>query len=215
MNSQISERFKIFYIREFTKELVKNSKSTYFLELEALIKERSIKKEESERLKREKIREIVKEKFKKEEKEIREIRPGTMREPLQIIKAKPRLAPRVLTIPQPRLPERFQYLQPSPIEIEMDIGKLNALARDPAVSVIDCPGKGEKIRVMIRNNIKPTGITLAEEEINQIIDNTNRIILTRNTQSKKSYFIKHSGQFSPPQSTLVSSRHPAAYRHRP
>jgi len=36
--------------------------------------------------------------------------------------------------------------------------------------VIDCPGTGKKIRVMVRNNLKPTGIILAEEEINQIID---------------------------------------------
>jgi len=77
---------------------------------------------------------------------------------------------RVLRIPEPRLPERFQYLRPTPTKQEIDLGKLNPLIQDSAVKTIECEGPDERIFVTGRMGRKPTGIVLSGEEIDEIIE---------------------------------------------
>ena len=76
--------------------------------------------------------------------------------------------PQILKIPEPRLPPRFQYLRPVPTNVQIDLGKLNPLIKDPVVDSIDCNGPDEKILVRTPK-IKKTNIILNKEEIDEII----------------------------------------------
>jgi len=78
------------------------------------------------------------------------------------------ITPRVLTIPQPRLPPALQHLRPTPTNVQIDLGKLNPLIKDPVVDSIDCNGPDEKILVRTPK-IKKTNIILNKEEIDEII----------------------------------------------
>tara|TARA_Y100000034_G_scaffold41320_1_gene50836 strand:- start:635 stop:1183 length:549 start_codon:yes stop_codon:yes gene_type:complete len=73
-----------------------------------------------------------------------------------------------LTIPESRLPPRFQYLKPTPRNIEIDLGKLNPLLKDPMVKTIECDGSDEKIKVRTIG-LKITNIILNKEEIGEVI----------------------------------------------
>ncbi len=76
---------------------------------------------------------------------------------------------KVLKIPEPQLPERFQYLNPTPTKKQIDLGKLNPLLQDPGVRIIECEGADERIFVTGTMGKKPTKIVLSEQEINDII----------------------------------------------
>lgn len=74
-----------------------------------------------------------------------------------------------LNIPEPILPPHLQYLRPRPEEVAMDFGKIDPLIKDNAVRIIECRGPDEKVFVRGAMGIKPTAITLREDEINSII----------------------------------------------
>ncbi len=74
-----------------------------------------------------------------------------------------------LNIPEPILPPHLQYLRPRPEEIAMNFGKIDPLIKDNAVRIIECRGPDEKVFVRGAMGIKPTAITLREDEINSII----------------------------------------------
>ena len=73
-------------------------------------------------------------------------------------------------IPEPRLPERFQYLKPLPSDKSIDLGKLNAFVRDPMVAAVECNGPGEEIIVVGKMGRKRTGVQLDKEEVNRIVN---------------------------------------------
>lgn len=77
--------------------------------------------------------------------------------------------PSSLRIPEPVLPQTFQYLHPYPTPKEIDLGKLNPLLRDNQVRVIECNGEDEPIVVEGTMGRKITKIILNKEEINEII----------------------------------------------
>jgi len=73
-------------------------------------------------------------------------------------------------IPEMRLPQRLNYIRPYPINLDVDLGNLNSLLRDSAVKVIECRGPDEKIIVRGDMGIKPTGIILSANEIDEVIN---------------------------------------------
>jgi hypothetical protein len=75
-----------------------------------------------------------------------------------------------LNIPRTTLPEHLQYMRPMPEELTMDLGSIDSLIRDPAVKIIECNGPDEKIIVKGAMGVKPTAITLREDEIESIIN---------------------------------------------
>lgn len=81
----------------------------------------------------------------------------------------PNVRERVLKIPEPKLPERFHYISPSPTKKEIDLGKLNVLVQDPNVKTIECDGPDERIFVTGIMGKKPTSIMLSAEEIDEVI----------------------------------------------
>ncbi len=74
-----------------------------------------------------------------------------------------------LWVPEPKLPQHIQYLKPTPINKDIELGKLNVLVKDPMVKTIECYGPDQNIGVKGRMGEKKTGIVLNKEEIDQII----------------------------------------------
>jgi len=197
MLTNIPDRTKSLFLLKFTEELIRNYKPIYFYRLKEKIIEEERKKNPRfltpvkiiKPITREEIKEKVKERtFEKNKKNIlqelksplskkksliNEIIIKYPKEPFsnsfqkQEIK-KPKNQ-RILRIPEPRLPERLQYLKPSPVYEEINLGKLNPLIKDFNVDVIECFGTNQKIIVEGKMGKKPTGITLTQEELKEII----------------------------------------------
>jgi hypothetical protein len=74
-----------------------------------------------------------------------------------------------LLIPESRFPPHLQYLQPIPVNKDIELGKLNPLVNDSMVKVIECYGPGENLVVSGGMGTKKTGMILEKEEIENII----------------------------------------------
>lgn len=74
-----------------------------------------------------------------------------------------------LWVPEPKLPPHIQYLKPTPINKNIDLGKLNPLINDSLVKTIECYGPGQNIGVKGGMGDKKTGIMLNKEEIDSVI----------------------------------------------
>ena len=68
-----------------------------------------------------------------------------------------------------KLPEHIQYLRPTPVNKEIDLGKLNPLISDPMVNIVECYGTEENVVVKGRMGTKKTTIILTKEEIEGVI----------------------------------------------
>ncbi len=173
MLNQTSKSFRKFFLLQFTKELIRSTGAEEIFKLEQVLKDKAEQQKKSikEKQAREKIHEIVKEK----ERELDFIkRESEEKIPIaeRIIKERKNLPPSrkpVLRIPEPRLPETFNYLKPTPTKTEIDLAKLNPLIKDPLVKIIECNGPDEHIIVVGGMGTKPTGIILSKEEIDDII----------------------------------------------
>ena len=156
-----------FILEEFTKELIMNSGGEIF-RLQNILDEE--KREESqfsgEKLQKHKIksRDGKNDSFSNDE---------NLREKLEDF-SKPRenkirRAPISLSIPRSPLPQRFQYLKPTPTNTEIELGKLNPLIKDPLVRTIECNGPNQDIFVIGSMGRKKTNIALDNDEISGII----------------------------------------------
>jgi hypothetical protein len=181
MLKEISDRSKAIILLEFTSGLVMHSNYGELSELKNIIKE-----EEKERISRKigealpqlTIKEMVKEKEKelqnagKEKEPQNTLKLNTNMEIVKQFEEKPRIPvrirPRVLRIPESRLPERLQYLKPTIQNIEIDLGRLNPFLQDPIVRRIECNGPGEMVIVRVPSP-KYTDIILDKEEISEIV----------------------------------------------
>jgi hypothetical protein len=74
-----------------------------------------------------------------------------------------------LVIPHVQLPPRFQYLKPTPTRINIDLGKINPLVKDPLVGEIECQGANQKIIVSGTMGRRKTDISLTRDEIEETI----------------------------------------------
>lgn len=75
-----------------------------------------------------------------------------------------------LRISEPKLSPRLMYLRPIPVNLEIDLGKLNPLVKDPFVDLIECSGEDENIVINGRMGTKNTDINLNKDEIQEIIN---------------------------------------------
>jgi len=153
MLTKISDEFKVSFLRQFTRELIRNSSTNEFLELETVLKK---EKTDTHQEISEKIKERESPIFTK--KEIKKPFLKTRKLPVP-----------VLRIPETKLPQNLQYLKPTPTKLEMDLGKLNPLVKDPLVVSIECSGTDESVVVRGRMGVKKTNIILNKEEIDQTI----------------------------------------------
>jgi hypothetical protein len=148
-----SPEFKKIFLLEFTRQLIRHHSGIEIYELENIVKDE--KKQEKERIKK-----II-----HERKRVHKIETPLRFKPLPTTR---RVHPRILRIPQTRLPRHLNYLRPVPKNIELDLEKLTPLVKDLAVKVIECDGPDRNI-VVITDMRKQTSIVLTKEEIDQII----------------------------------------------
>ncbi|MAH03812.1 hypothetical protein CMI39_03435 [Candidatus Pacearchaeota archaeon] len=139
MLKQTSKELKLFILMQFTKELIKNSGKSNISQGKNIFVPSLLKKRPQ----------LISPRLKK-----------PLRQRSKQIQG--------LTIPESRLPPRFQYLKPTPRNIEIDLGKLNPLLKDPMVKTIECDGPDEKIKVRTMG-LKTTNIILNKEEVNGTI----------------------------------------------
>jgi hypothetical protein len=158
--------FKKKFLLYFTQELIKNSASTKILE--------EIVKFQVEEKIHEKIVQDINPKLVEKEIEKKEKLRLPLNIPLQATRPvfiPQRLtSPRMLIIPEPRLPPTMQYLKPTPTSRKIELGKLNPLIQDPLVKVIECNGPDERLIVEGGMGRKPTDIILSKEDIEMIVE---------------------------------------------
>jgi len=159
---QLPDSFKKLFLLYFTRELILHSASGEVLQLKSLMKGQ-IKEGKEEFIRS--IKQTLPEKkgeLKQEDLDFYKI--------FKQMKPKPiKPAPRVLRIPEPKLPPHLQYLKPTPRDVSIDLERLNPLIKDPAVKVIECNGPDEHVFVRGTMGTKPTNIVLRKEEIDRII----------------------------------------------
>ncbi len=169
MLNKLPDDGRALILLEFVREILMHAGNADLLNLKNVVSE-----EEKELKKSFGINQAIKEKLIEEK--IEGILPEnnkkiTLNFPLQKIISGPvvpiRIMPRVLRIPQPRLPIELNA-KPVPANIRIDLGKLNPLINDPIVREISCNGPGEKIVVMVPSP-KDTLIILDKDEISDII----------------------------------------------
>jgi hypothetical protein len=162
--------FKKLFLLKFTKELIKNSDPSAFIELEEIIRQQKQEKQEEEERESARIKRFVKDKGKKIE-NARLLTEPAKSSNLQIQKSK--IIRTTLRIPSPKLPERFQYLQPIPTNKYIDLGVLNQFLQDPNVREIECNGSDESI-IVTANGRKRTNLFLNTEEIEEVLQRFSR-----------------------------------------
>ena len=175
LKQKFSEGKKRFILLEFTKELIRNSGEgeIEILKLENILKKQSEEKEieitENEWTK-------IVEKTKEPKEELRRSSKSGLSEfskrfqrAIPFATSEKRSNLPVLRIPRPKLPPRFQYLKPIPTNVEIDLGKLNPLAKDPLVKNIECNGPNQNIIVEGTMGRKKTQIILNRREIDEMI----------------------------------------------
>lgn len=197
MLQQTSKDFRIFFLEQFTRQLIMNSGTNYSFTLKKLVKEEEIKKKPelqkaSPDIKREKISPFTRKgyllsikhrpSFKPLPQTPRLARPTSQRlfgstrgKPIfksyqsQQVQSPSRIPPRVLRIPPTRLPQRLRYIKPLPADMKIDLGKLDPLIQDPMVKSIECGGAGENVVVNGTMGRKITNIVLSEVEIQDVL----------------------------------------------
>ena len=171
-----SKEFGVFFLLQFTKELIKHSRP-----IEIELKPHLLDKEEI----KEKVKQTIKaeSKLKKQELSLSILNKGL--EPPHLIlepkrkqqmitpMRKPLIPKKLLTqplrIPEPRFPQRLQYLKPIPTNREIDLDKLDPLIKDPMVKLIECNGQNQNIIVSGTMGRKKTNIILSKQEIDDIL----------------------------------------------
>ncbi len=188
---------KEFILLKFTKELIKHSSKGEIFELKNILEKES--KEREENIKKQKLgilttssesaqnelidtneEQITKKNTPEDEIKLKlkdfdssqyKLNESEMRgkfRPLKPPIKKMSLSP--IIIPKSKLSQRFQYLKPTPTNLEIDLGKLNPLIKDPLVKDLEVPGGNQNVIVSGMMGRKKTNIILSREEIEEIIE---------------------------------------------
>jgi len=194
-----SQNFKKFFLLQFTQELIKRSVTKEMIDLFSAVKEEKKKKQKEIKKRIKEIEEPTTKDFfdtKEWKTSITDKKLPKLTKPkhLQdldkiqhphkkvVPKFKPLPTPRQLIpprarrkffqrlhIPETRLPPRLQYLRPTAKQMDIDLGRLNPLIRDPNVKVIESHGANTTLVVKGGMGTKKTKIMLTEDDINQIV----------------------------------------------
>ncbi|MEK6847775.1 MAG: hypothetical protein AABX50_01460 [Nanoarchaeota archaeon] len=195
MLEQTSKKFREDFLLKLTKEILEHTQTYRNLTLKnevqkvirrveegkTIVEPNVIELEEERReeIKKEEMKQLVAERIKEEFKknyeigkkdlstELKTISRSVSRPVIKNVFAK-KIQP-FLRIPEPRLPETARHIRPQATREEIDLGKINALIRDPLVKVIECNGQDENIIVIGIMGRKKTPITLNKEEMEQIL----------------------------------------------
>jgi len=171
----LSESKKKLILLHFTKELIKHTEKWEIYRLENILEKESEKRDE-EITEGKKYTNIVEKIRKPEEEFIRSLKfghpilPKRHEQKISFSEFNRGKDSGVLRIPEIKLPPRFQYLRPTPTKLEIDLGKLNPLIKDPMVKNIECNGANQNLMVEGMMGRKKTRITLSREEIDETIE---------------------------------------------
>jgi hypothetical protein len=174
MDANQSEEFRTYFLLEFTRQLIRNSASVDVFKLIQLLKQEEDKKKQGTKEEKN-IREFVKEKIKKEEEYSLSVKKGGQESPVfrssydRGVLKRDVSGKKSLFIPSTILPERLQYLRPTPTPGDIDLGKLNTFIQDPVVIAIECNGPNQGIIIGGTFGKKETSVVLTKEEIEEII----------------------------------------------
>jgi hypothetical protein len=167
MLSKSPQEFRKKFLLLFTKELILNSNSSEVFKLQNILKQEEKEKERKIEIQKE----IITKEFLPEiQRELKKPFLNNQRSPIILPRRRlPIMRRRVLKIPRIKLPQNLSYLKPTPTNLEIDLGKLNPLLRDPLVREIHCSGPENPITVVGNMGTKPTSIILTKEEIESIV----------------------------------------------
>jgi len=72
---------------------------------------------------------------------------------------------------QPQIKPKTEEIRPSPTALpeEFSLGKLEALTKDPRITMIECPGPDKLVLVRVAGRVNTTKISLSQKEIQQIV----------------------------------------------
>jgi hypothetical protein len=165
-----SKRFRTLFLLKITKELMKNSKVEEFFELNNVLK-KSIKKSKKINIKSKQffkdnapnIPSMMYQQPKYKPQQIQYQQPMQ-----QFQQNRPQIRPQQ-PIPEHQLPENLRYIQPTPTNMQIDLGKLNMLIQNPNIFSIECNGPDESLIIKESGITKPTNMALSKEEINQVL----------------------------------------------
>tara|TARA_Y100000034_G_scaffold65035_1_gene78687 strand:- start:12396 stop:13061 length:666 start_codon:yes stop_codon:yes gene_type:complete len=168
--SKLNNSQKKFILLQFTKELIKHSTEEEVFELKNILE-----KESEENIKKQKLG-ILTKRITPEEQVKSELKNFNSSIYKSEINNKFKLKPQIkkmslspMIVPKSRLSPRFQYLKPTPTNLEIDLGKLNPLIKDPLVKDIECPRANQNIIVSGMMGRKKIDIILSRKEIEEII----------------------------------------------
>lgn len=190
----IPEKTRTYFMLIFTKELIKHSTKD-FHKLEHTIKKKGAeyikekdkkikkleekRKIESRKKEREQYMQSLMHQFPRPDFEQELLGPAPSLFPKQPIQRTPQqIFPHLMQRPpisqpmniiHPPLPPHLQYLRPIPTYVEIDLGKLQDLADDPNVKMIQCDGPDEPIVIRISQGMRSTNIILDRDEIDRIL----------------------------------------------
>ncbi len=168
MEQTFSDEFKKTFLLLFTRELIIHSAKGDVLRLQKII-------ETTERKRNLAPLPIQRPVLRREMVEPKGVSTGVRAIPL---KKKPvvkqlgsQFPPRSsLFIPEQKLPAHLEYLKPIPVPgVEIDLGKINPLVKDPAVRIIE-GNPDERVVVTGTMGTKLTDIILNKEDIDRIIN---------------------------------------------
>lgn len=168
---------KLVFLR-FTRELIMNAGDSYVAKLQTIVEKDREEQKEHKKHKEPiiKIQELQKEKNKKVKEKLREQK---LREDIKRREQSRKLIEQrrnlefekyKLSVPETRLPERFNYLRPVPLEQQIELGKIDVLIQDPNVDAIECPGENEETIVKGTMGEQKTEIKLSKKEIDDVIN---------------------------------------------
>jgi hypothetical protein len=169
----------ILIFRTFTKELIINSGGVYIAKLQTIVEkdhEKEQEKKPKETTPKIKIQELHKERQKKLQERLKEQKLRNQilerEQTRKIIEQKRNVAfeKLKLNVPETKLPERFAYLKPVPVEEKEEFGKIDILLQDPNVEAIECSGENEELIVRGTMGEQKTEIKMSKKEIDDLIN---------------------------------------------
>lgn len=182
-------QLRTIFLREFTRNLIVNSKPREFILSHHPVKPKLIPVEEVLELvrigERKGVRDIEAEALRLMESEAQKKRDAenNRRRAEQITRLSQVTRPMVerRAMPQPIRPQVLQMAQPAnpmtasitpepePLPQGFSLGRLDVLASDRSVTSIDCAGPGKVVVVKSSGRVLPTQIILSEEEVKNVV----------------------------------------------
>ena len=166
----------IVIFRTFTKELIMNSGPVSIAKLQTIVeKDRELPHHKAPRteVNIQRIQQERKQRFQEKLQEKRLRQEILKREQSRLLIQQRRnqsFEKLKLNVPETKLPERFNYLRPVPVEAQVDLGKIDILIQDPNVEAIECSGESEEVIVRGMMGEQRTEIKLTKKEIDLVIN---------------------------------------------